>query len=104
MASYLDQASELRFEDDALHIEFEPVNNFFHQSLNEDEAREFLRQVASEVLGKPATVHVALKQAAAQGAAAQPLPASQDPVLQAFARHLGGEVVGGKSKRKTEGS
>ena len=104
MASYLDQASELRFEDDALHIEFEPVNNFFHQSLNDDEAREFLRQVASEVLGKPATVHVALKQAAAQGAAAQPLPASQDPVLQAFARHLGGEVVGGKSKRKTEGS
>lgn len=104
MASYLEQAAELRFEGDVLLIEFEPAQNFFHQSLSEDEAREFLRQVASAVLGRPAKVRIATKQPPGQSGAAQPPSASQDPVLQAFARHLGGEVVGGQSKRKTEGS
>lgn len=103
MASYLDQASELRFEGDVLVIEFEPSQDFFHQSLSEDEAREFLRQAATEVLGKPAKVRIGTKQPASQSAASQAASASQDPVLQAFARHLGGEVVGGKPKRKTEG-
>lgn len=103
MASYLDQASAVRFDGEVLLIEFDPSQNFFQQSLSEDEAREFLRQAASDVLGRPAKVRIAIKQPAESGAAQASL-ASQDPVLQAFARHLGGEVVSGKSKRKTEGS
>lgn len=104
MASYLEQASELRFEGDVLMIEFGAAQDFFYQSLSEDEARDFLRQTATEVLGRPATVRISRKQPpAAQSGTAQPPSASQDPVLQAFARHLGGEVVSGKSKRKTEG-
>ena len=103
MASYLEQASELRFEGDVLLIEFGAAQDFFYQSLSEDEAMAFLREVATEVLGRPARVRIATKQPAGQSGEAQSPPASQDPVLQAFARHLGGEVVSSKSKRKTEG-
>jgi len=103
MASYLEQASELRFEDDVLVIEFEPAQNFFHQSLSEDDSKEFLRQAGSEVMGKPFQVRIATRQPASPSGTSKTAVASEDPVLQAFARHLGGEVVGGKSKRKTEG-
>lgn len=102
MASYLEQASEVRFDDEVLVIEFEPAQSFFHQSLSEDESKLFLQQVGAEVMGKPVKVRITTRQPANSGGATKPL-ASEDPVLQAFARHLGGEVVGGKSKRKTEG-
>jgi DNA polymerase-3 subunit gamma/tau len=53
-------------------------------------AREALEAIAKEVYGAPVTIDV---QTTAAASAAKEKPAKDDPVLKAFQKHLGGEVV-----------
>ena len=54
------------------------------------DAREFLESLGKEVFGAPVTVAVQTESAPA---ATKEAPMREDPVLKAFQKHLGGEVV-----------
>lgn len=58
-------------------------------------ARAALEQIAAEVFGEAMTVEVNKKQAAPAAAAAQPAasPLRDDPVVKAFQKHLGADLV-----------
>jgi len=104
IASYLEQAKSIQFRDGIVEIEFDRTNAFFVESLSEKEQLSWLSQTATDLAGRTLSVTVRI--------AEEPSPqdrrensrsaASDDPVLQAIARHLGGEVVPPRGKRNTE--
>ena len=59
------------------------------------EATAMLEEIASDVYGAPTTVLIETANAQPTGRRAEdkPKPTSDDPVLKAFQKHLGGEVV-----------
>ena len=58
------------------------------------DAKAALEQIASEVFGERLTVQVVTTEAAPRDEPAAPSsPLRDDPVVQAFRKHLGGEVV-----------
>ena len=57
------------------------------------DARETLEQIAREVFGDPVTIEVAAAEESAGSAEERQSPLRDDPVLKAFQKHLGGEVV-----------
>jgi len=56
------------------------------------EAKGGLEQIAAEVFGAPVTIEVGTSEEAPRGEAKQS-PLRDDPILQAFKKHLGGEIV-----------
>jgi hypothetical protein len=64
-----------------------------------------VEQLAADVFGRPMKLRMVSDEAGQEQAApTQKSLISEDPVLQGFARHLGGEVVVPKSKKRSEGS
>jgi hypothetical protein len=64
----------------------------FNDSLSADavsDARETLETIAREVYGAPVTIAVQTAEAKTK----EQSPLREDPVLKAFQKHLGGEVV-----------
>jgi len=70
------------------------ITFIFNESLSADavsEAREALESIAAEVYGAPTTI--AVQTEAKPSVPKEQSPLREDPVLKAFQKHLGGEVV-----------
>ena len=101
-ASYLRQAKRSAVEGDALVFEFGPDEAFASDYLAETGNLAPLETIATEVFGRKMSVRPLMKMApAAAGASAKAAPVQiENPTIQAFAKHLGGEVVRPKKKSK----
>ncbi|MCM2314492.1 MAG: DNA polymerase III subunit gamma/tau [Thermoanaerobaculia bacterium] len=101
-ASYLRQARRSAVEGDALIFEFGPDEAFASEYLAEAGNLAPLETIATEVFGRKMSVHPLTKAApAAAGAPSKAAPVQiENPTIQAFAKHLGGEVVRPKKRTK----
>lgn len=91
-ASYLDQAKHSRGEGDTITFEFDPVDEFAAKFLGEAAQLDFLKETAKNLAGRPVDVRVAFI-GGKSDEKKQERRISDDPVVKAFAKHLGGEVV-----------
>ena len=92
LAGYLAGARSLRKDGDRFVAVFDDPH--FAEPLAE--AKATLEEIATDVYGAPTTVLIETATAGAQAgrrAEDKPKPTSDDPVLKAFQKHLGGEVV-----------
>ena len=55
------------------------------------DAKQSLEQIAAEVFGAPTSIEVAVADESPREATQSPL--RDDPIMQAFKKHLGGEIV-----------
>ncbi|MEO8217341.1 MAG: DNA polymerase III subunit gamma/tau [Acidobacteriota bacterium] len=104
MATYLDQASTVSLDSDQLLFTFDSANKFAAEFLSESDQMRFLTETAAALYGRPISVRIAATAAGAEsGPAASPAASdlNEDPVLKAFARHLGGEVQKRKPTRSS---
>jgi DNA polymerase III subunit gamma/tau len=95
-AQYLRSAKAIRIEEDVLRIEFDKEDQFAADYVSEPALAQFIASQASETLGRPISVKVAIlspKGAAGEPAEKKSSPLNDDPVINAFRKHLGGEVV-----------
>ncbi|MEK6374644.1 MAG: DNA polymerase III subunit gamma/tau [Acidobacteriota bacterium] len=88
IGGYLAGAKSHRRDGDRIIFNFD--DRFSADSVSE--ARAGLEQIAAEVFGAPVTIEVATSEEAPRGEAKQS-PLRDDPILQAFKKHLGGEIV-----------
>ncbi len=108
LASYLDQAAGVQFGSGAVTINFDPSNNFAYEYLANAEQQRYLEQIATQLTGEPMRVDVRKgpgRAPASPKGGAQEVADSQpadDPLLKAFARHLGGEIVAGSPGKSSE--
>ncbi len=87
--------------DDAILLEFAPEDTFAADYLGDAENLAPLEAIAAEVFGRTMSLRTNLKSQPPEGGAEKPAAARRDdPVIQAFAKHLGGEVVRPKKKSK----
>ena len=91
-ASYLDQAKHSRGDGDTITFEFDPVDEFAAKFLAEAAQLDFLKETAKSLAGRPVDVRVAFI-GGKSDEKKQERRISDDPVVKAFAKHLGGEVV-----------
>lgn len=99
--SYIRKALTTSVTDDAIVLEFAPENSFAAEYLADSENLEPLEAIAAEVFGKKMSLRANLKSQPDAGTSASPATARRDdPVIQAFAKHLGGEVVRPRKKSK----
>ncbi|HVT45105.1 MAG TPA: DNA polymerase III subunit gamma/tau [Thermoanaerobaculia bacterium] len=99
-ASYLDQARSSRLEESTLVFEFDSSQSFALDYLAASEQLSFLEETASSLYGRRITVRlVAIEKEAAPRDDAR-ATVTEDPVLQAFAKHLGGEVISPSSAKR----
>jgi DNA polymerase-3 subunit gamma/tau len=98
LASYLEQARDSRREGPAFVFEFDAAQQFIVDSLNE--ASAFLDETATEVFGSQTQVKATVRAEAQSGVRrdGQPVPLHDDPIIKAFQKHLGGEIVQPKRK------
>ncbi|HXI14290.1 MAG TPA: DNA polymerase III subunit gamma/tau [Thermoanaerobaculia bacterium] len=104
-ATYLEQSKVIRFDQDLLIVEFDAANDFFVQSLNEKDQLAFLKEAASAELGRPASVKVRQAEPEKNDERRRtPVSAlTEDPIVKAIAKHLGGEIIPPKnSKQRSE--
>jgi DNA polymerase III subunit gamma/tau len=102
IGSYLAQARASRIEGDQLIFEYEP-DHIALGYIGEGDRMQFLEKIAGEVFGRKMRVRLVTDETAREKpAATQKSLLSEDPVIQGFARHLGGEVVTPKSKKRSE--
>lgn len=98
--SYLEQASRCSVADDTITWEFDPSQQFAMEYLSDTEQLRFLGSIASEEYGRPMNVRLVPAQQAETSRGTQKRSAlAEDPILQGFAKHLGGEVVVQKGKK-----
>jgi len=99
--SYLRKARATSVTDDAIVLEFAPEDNFAAEYLGDSENLAPLEAIAAEVFGRTMALRTNLKSQPAAGTEEKPAAARRDdPVIQAFAKHLGGEVVRPKKRSK----
>jgi DNA polymerase-3 subunit gamma/tau len=91
-ASYLDQARQSRGEGDTITFEFDPADEFAAKFLAEAAQLDFLKETAKNLAGRPVDVRVSFIGGKSDDKK-QERRISDDPVVKAFAKHLGGEVV-----------
>ncbi|HET7711980.1 MAG TPA: DNA polymerase III subunit gamma/tau [Thermoanaerobaculia bacterium] len=90
IASYLEHAVETREDREAIEWTFDEP--FYADAVSD--SKPVIESVAAEVFGRPVRVSVNNTQAARPPADQPKASTSQDdPILKAFAKHLGGEVV-----------
>jgi DNA polymerase-3 subunit gamma/tau len=89
IGSYLANAKSSRNSGDRLVFTFN--DNYYAEAVSE--ARDVLQEIAADVYGSPVKIEVeATEEKPAQQAAGQ-TALREDPVMKAFQKHLGGEVV-----------
>jgi DNA polymerase-3 subunit gamma/tau len=101
LGSYLEQARARRRDESTLLFEFADSNRFIVDSLNE--AATSLEEVAAEVFGLAMRFKatVSEEQPVTGRRAEDQKPAlSDDPVIKAFQKHLGGEVVTPRKRKE----
>jgi len=95
LATYLDAAKSSRREGNRIFFTFSPSDDYYVSELNDAQAQ--LDELATEVFGAPtkvvAEVEKQEQRRTEDKAEAKPAALRDDPVLQSFAKHLGGEVV-----------
>ena len=90
IASYLVNATSTTKSGDRVSFTFN--DSYYAESVTD--ARATIEEIASEVYGKPVKIEVtSTAKPAVETKAATAAPAQEDPVLKAFQKHLGGEVV-----------
>lgn len=91
IASYLEHAQSGRR--DGNRIEWIFAEAFYADAVND--AKVTIEKVASDVFGEPISIEATTDsaRAAAERGESSRLPLLEDPVVKAFAKHLGGEVV-----------
>ncbi len=87
IAGYLSNATTMR--KNGSRIVFTFADSFYAESVTD--ARAAIEEVAKDVYGAPVTIEVASNKPTEVPAAKK--AANEDPVLQSFQKHLGGEVV-----------
>src|SRR5260221_6343321 len=91
VGSYLASAKTSRHEGKGLTLTF--TDSYYADSVGD--AKQTLEEIATEVFGSLTVVSVELENAAAAASGSEPRGGTlrADPVGQAFAKHLGGEIV-----------
>lgn len=90
---YLGMAASSRVEDETIELLFDEKNEIARETLAADDTSEVLTRVAAEVFGRPMKIVIGSRERIEKKAGAERAAPDDDPVLKAFARHLGGEVV-----------
>jgi DNA polymerase III subunit gamma/tau len=99
VASYLEMAKSHRRDEGKLIFEFDANDQHVIDTLND--AATTLDEIAAEVFGEPLRFRAEVantKSPAGRRAEDQQTPLTEDPVMKAFAKHLGGEVVQPRSR------
>jgi DNA polymerase-3 subunit gamma/tau len=99
IASYLEMAKSHRRDEGKLIFEFDASDQHVIDTLND--AVTTLDEIAAEVFGEPLRFRAEVANSKAQTgrrADDQQTPLTEDPVMKAFAKHLGGEVVQPRSR------
>jgi DNA polymerase III subunit gamma/tau len=101
--SYLGQAANCAITADTITWEFEPDQQFAMDFVSDTEQLRFLESLAAEAFGRPMRVRVvpSRQPEAAAVIKEQRSALAADPVLQSFAKHLGGEVVLRKNRKSS---
>ena len=88
----------MRKEGNRITFEFDGAKSSFADSLMEQ--TKWLEETAAEIYGEPTKVSIELAAAPAGGRRAEDKPGTlrDDPVIQSFAKHLGGEVVDSRKR------
>ncbi len=97
IASYVEQAKGARKEGTRIIWTF--TDSYYAGAVSD--ARTVIESIASEIFGEPTTVeaHVDAPQTgASRRAADQPSVLRDDPVVRAFQKHLGGEIIDSKKR------
>ena len=100
-ASYLDMATQWNLDGDRLTIAFEADRKFAQDHLSNDAQSQVVSDAVSDARG--AKTSVKFVAASTEPSPERPTEEShpqQDPVLRAFAKHLGGEVIPQKRKKQ----
>ncbi len=93
LAGYLAGAKSTRVEENRVIWSFDDAH--FAQQLADE--KQTLEEIATEVYGRPMTVEIETNEKNPRKQEDKSSPLRDDPVVKAFAKHLGGEVVRGKS-------
>jgi DNA polymerase-3 subunit gamma/tau len=99
ISSYLEMAKSHRREEGKLVFEFDGSEQHVIETLND--AATTLEEIAAEVFGEPLRFRAEVASAKPQTgrrADDQQTPLTEDPVMKAFAKHLGGEVIQPRSR------
>ncbi|HVR41888.1 MAG TPA: DNA polymerase III subunit gamma/tau [Thermoanaerobaculia bacterium] len=94
VAGCLEKAETIRLDGSTLLIELSSESTHETEYLADPAQAEFLAAAAAETFGENVAVQVRVAEPAAAGPPAKKPPAAQDdPLVRAFQKHLGGEVV-----------
>jgi DNA polymerase-3 subunit gamma/tau len=95
VGSYLAGAKSSRRDGDRITFVF--ADSFYAESVNDN--KKAIEEVASEIFGTRITVDAEVDKPNAPRAAENRAPVHDDPILQSFQKHLGGEVVEGRRSK-----
>jgi DNA polymerase III subunit gamma/tau len=95
--SYLAQARSSRIDGSSVVFEY-TADQAFVSGFLAGEQLELVRRIAGEVIGAPIEVKIETVNQARAAASPKEKGAGDDPIIQSFARHLGGEVVAQSAK------
>ena len=90
-ATYLEQAKRITEDDQSVTFEFDPADAFAAEYLSDPNQLSFLSDTLKSIAAGPVTVRIMSSEKAEPRK--QERRATDDPVIKAFAKHLGGEVV-----------
>ena len=103
LATHLEDASAIRESGNELAVEFDASKKFAADYIADGDQIQFLNKIASELLGRPVATKLVRgeerRKATAAPAARKSSAAQDDPVLRAFQKHLGAEVVAPKTSK-----
>jgi hypothetical protein len=104
MGGYLGGAKNIAREGSTVVIAFEAGQDFVTNYLSDTEQIALMKKIASEIAGEPLEVRIQSEAAApAEGKRDKKGAVVDDPIIKAFSKHLGGEVVQGRGNKRTEG-
>lgn len=91
--NYLRSAKKAEERDDTLHFAFDEENRFMKEQLEEEPMFEAIRAAAAKVYGREMKIALEMLGAPEPTRTPREQVIDDDPVLKAFAKHLGGEVI-----------
>ncbi len=97
IASYVEHAKHVQKEGNRIVWTF--TDAYYAEAVTE--ARGVIESIASEIFGMPTTIEAKLDEPQAGGgkrASDQPSALGDDPVVRAFQKHLGGEIIDSKKR------
>jgi len=102
LATHLEEASTIRENGNEFLMEFDASKSFAADYIADGDQIQFLGKTASEILGRPVVaklVRIGERRKSEAAAEKKSTPAQEDPILRAFQKHLGAEVVAPKTSK-----